>query len=158
MAQDDLAERVAYDPATGVFRWKASKYRSRIGTVAGRRHLSGHISIEVNGKTYYAHRIAWLFMTGQWPKDEIDHIDGDPSNNRFDNLREATHAQNLANRRNRRPGLKGASFDKKLGKWQSYIHPQGRKQSLGYFNTAEEAHAAYVAKAKEVFGDFARAA
>jgi HNH endonuclease/AP2 domain len=154
----DFRERLTYDPATGVFRWKVSGHKVRVGMVAGTKHRGGHIAIRVKGKVYYAHRLAWLFMTGQWPKDQIDHIDGNPANNRFDNLREATHAQNCANRRHRGPGLKGAVFDKSTGKWHSRIRHQGKKKYLGYFNTAEEAHAAYVAKAEEVFGAFARAA
>jgi hypothetical protein len=87
-------------------------------------------------------------MTGKWPK-EIDHIDGDPLNNKWSNLREATRSQNNANKVGIAGGLKGASFHKASGLWRADI-----KKGLGYFHTAQEAHEAYVVAAKKLHGEF----
>ena len=154
------AERVRelfdYDPDTGLFtRRIAIGYRGRFrkGDIPGTDNKNGYIRIIVDYKKYYAHRLAWLHVFGYLP-DEIEHIDNNKSNNRIVNLRSATHAQNSSNapKRRRNAGLKGAYPYK--GRWKSSIASAGKQIHLGVFDTAEEAHDAYVAAAKKYHGDF----
>lgn len=94
-----LKELLHYNPETGVFTWARSVgQRARIGRVAGSKVPSGYIKISVSKRVYSAHRLAWLYMTGSWPENEIDHVDNNPSNNAFSNLRAATKSQNAQNR------------------------------------------------------------
>lgn len=157
-----LKEVLSYDPETGEFRWAAPRPKIRVGEIAGTKipeHNMGRIMILIDGKRYAAHRLAWLYTHGRWPKNQIDHIDLNRQNNRIVNLREATNGQNCANRRCfGKSGLKGASFSTKSGKWHAQITHKKRCISLGFYDSAEEAHAVYVAKAIELHGEFARAA
>ncbi len=117
----------------------------------------GYIYVLV-GKHYAAHRIAWLLMTGEWPKADIDHRNKNRADNRWVNLREATRSQNLANqgpRPNNTSGLKGVSWDAKNNKWVAQISKDGKARKIGRFQSKDEASAAYCAKAKELFGEFA---
>lgn len=108
-------------------------------------------------REYRAHRIIWLMMTGEWPPEEIDHIDHDPSNNRWANLRLASSSQNEINRgvpRNNTSGFKGVFFHAKQRRYSAYIKFHGKREHIGMFDTAEEAHAARRAREKELFGEF----
>jgi hypothetical protein len=158
-----LREVLDYDPDTGNFRWiKMLANRGPVGAIAGNVEL-GYVRIRIDGHRYFAHRLAWLYVTGEWPKREIDHIDGMPDNNRFANLREATRGEN---RRNSRKGKESKSQFKgvvyapysrsKTRKWRAVITAAKRTHHLGYFETPEEAHAVYAARARELFGEFAR--
>jgi hypothetical protein len=104
---DRLRELVAYDPETGIFTRKIviSKVGS-VGDVLGFVTNQGRLEISVAGKIYFAHRLAWLYMTGEWPQHTIDHIDGCPANNRLDNLRDVPHATNTENVRRARSNSK----------------------------------------------------
>lgn len=156
-----------YDAETGVFRWKwradlSDWDNKRIaGEIAGGSHdKNGRVRIEIMGRAYYAHRLAWLYMTGEWPEGLIDHRDTDAGNNRWENLRPATRSQNTANSKARlgsRSGLKGVSWRKREKKWVARIMKDGKSQSLGYFDKPEDAHAVYAMAAAETFGEFARA-
>lgn len=156
-----------YDPVSGCLRWKAKtspKSNRKIGDIAGTITAHGHIHVKIKGVEYFAHRIIWLWMTGNEPKEVVDHKDGCPFNNRWMNLRAASFSQNLGNSKvqiNNSAGLKGAHRYKQgeiYGKgWQSKITKNGKHYSLGHFATAEEAHAAYVSAAEKLFGEFARA-
>ena len=102
--------------------------------------------MHVDGRLYYLHRLAWLYVYGVWPF-EIDHIDGNKANNKISNLRNVSHAQNMQNiskRSKASSGLKGAYFHPKVKLWQAKIRYQNRTKSLGYFKTAEEASAMYL--------------
>jgi HNH endonuclease/AP2 domain len=147
-----------YDRETGEFRWrKRMNARVRAGHIAGTLTRDGYRVIAINGRPYRAHRLAWLYVTGKWCSLVIDHRDGDPSNNRWNNLRRATRSQNSANRRvprNNASGLKGVS--RYQGRWRATIHKEGRRHYLGIFSTREAAHAAYEAAARKLFGEFAR--
>jgi HNH endonuclease len=115
--------------------------------------------IGVGGRKYQASRLAWLWMTGEWPRDQIDHADTDPSNNRWANLRQATGTQNGANTRARSRnaiGLKGVSWYKRYDKYQAQIQTQGRQIHLGYFDIAQDASFAYDVAARSLFSPFAR--
>jgi hypothetical protein len=112
--------------------------------------------IWIDGKRYYAHRLAWLYMTGKFPDQQIDHIDQDGTHNIWRNLREATNTQNAANsrRRNNASGFKGV-FWQRSRRWRASIMVNSRRIHLGYFNTPEEAYAVYLAAAQKYFGEFA---
>jgi hypothetical protein len=148
-----LRELLAYDPETGAFTWRVGQ---RAGKVAGSVHSKGYARIWVGGRSYRAHRLAWLYVTGAWPVAQLDHANGARDDNRFVNLREATNAENGHNRKTNNPcGFKGVRQQKK--RWCARIGKNGRRIFLGLFATPEEAHAAYVAAATEHHGEFARA-
>lgn len=151
-----------YSPADGVFRWKQKISRKVIvGKIAGTINGGGYRQIQIAGTMCRASRLAWLYVHGEWPPDQIDHINGNRADDRIANLRLADQSQNNANRRAPRTntsGLKGVSFIPQSGKWQAHIQWRRAQKNLGSFPTAEEAHAAYVAAARALFGDFVRAA
>jgi HNH endonuclease/AP2 domain len=153
-----LCELLDYDDQTGEFRWlKQTSPRVRVGQIAGMRNRDGYRFIAIDGRIYPAHRLVWLYKTGKWRSGMIDHRDGDPSNNHWDNLRPATQSQNCANRRVPRHntcGLKGVSQHR--GRWCASICKKGRKYFLGCYSTPQEAHAAYAKAAHKLFGEFAR--
>ena len=154
-----LRELLHYDPETGVFRWVARGHNTTSGTVAGYLHKKGYQMIAIDGRQYRAHRLAWLYVHGFWPSDQIDHIDGIRHNNHIANLRQATNCQNCQNSKrpcNNTSGFKGASWHRQIGKWKAQIMVDGDKIYLGIFATAEEAHAAYCAAAVQHYGEFAR--
>ena len=92
-----LRELLSYDPATGKFLWRVGRQCMRAGAVAGATEVQGYRVIKIDGKIYKAHRLAWLYVTGEWPPEEIDHKNTDPQDNVWSNLRLATHSQNQAN-------------------------------------------------------------
>lgn len=149
----DLMGLLHYSPETGEFKWIVTRGRmARAGCVAGTDN-NGRRYIKVNGRLRIAARLAFLYMTGREPKGCIDHIDGNPKNNSWANLRECTHAENMQNKRrykNNKAGLLGVSpAPRRCGKpWRATIKVDGRCHHLGIFNTEKEAHLAYCA-AKE---------
>jgi len=164
--QELLREWFDYNPTTGIFVWKKEprEIGPRLGLVAGTNNRK-YVMISVPGfRQLGAHRIAWIYMNGLTIGGaEIDHIDGDTSNNAIANLRLATSREQKRNKRvqsNNRSGLKGAFFHacRKGKKWRSQIKVGERLIFLGYFDTAEQAHEAYGNAAREHFGEFARAA
>lgn len=143
-----------YDPETG--EWTRVKTGEPIGAI----DVSGYCYFYVRGIRVWAHRAAWLYVTGVWPSDEIDHRDRDRSNNRWDNLREATRQQNSANfpvMANNKIGLKGVSLCKATGRYRADITVSQKKFNLGRYDTPEAAHEAYRQAASNAFGEFARA-
>jgi hypothetical protein len=148
-----LRELLAYDPETGVFTWRTGP---RAGMVAGGLKSYGYLAV---WRCYKSHRLAWLYMTGDWPLTQIDHINRVRTDNRFDNLREATHAENVRNsgrRKDNASGFKGVSWHQRGKCWQVSIFKDGRRVHLGSYKTTEEASAAYAAAAQRMFGEFAR--
>lgn len=125
ITQEQLKLILNYDPETGEFNWLVKpRNRASIGGVAGHLRKNGYREISIKGKKYYAHRLAWLYMTGSWPKEHIDHINGNPSDNRFCNLREATRSQNMHNQgvcSNNTSGYKGVCWHKSNQKWEACI-------------------------------------
>lgn len=145
-----LRERVHYSPETGVFVW--STLAGRWGRLPAGRAAGGFVGnyfkIHIDGRLYYAHRLAWLYMTGHWPIGEVDHINGNPRDNRFANLRDV-HAninrQNMVRAQsNNKCGLLGASWHAGDKKWRARIALNGKTTYLGAYDSAEMAHAAYV--------------
>lgn len=144
---------VAYDPDTGVF---TSLETGRIVTYP---HGSGYLRVCVARRDYLAHRLAWLLVHGKWPPKHIDHINGDKTDNRLCNIRPVEVWQNRANSRKgsgKSSRLKGVSRRSDCDRWAAKVSKQGVTYRLGLFTTEEAAHAAYVAKARELFGDYAR--
>lgn len=156
-----VRELLHYDPLSGVFTWKVRcRPQTPVGTIAGRTDKDGYISVGINKKLYKAHRLAHLYMTGEWPAEQIDHINGVRSDNRWSNLREATNQQNQMNTRkqsNNTSGFKGASWSRTARKWQAMVGINGKQYSLGYFDTPEAASAMYEGAAAILFGNFKRA-
>lgn len=153
LSPDVVRSLLRYEPETGNFiRLVQTSRRIKVGDVAGGKNAIGYIQVSVAGHVCLAHRLAWFYMTGEWPKDQIDHINGDRSDNRWSNLREADKALNMQNQRrapkhNRSTGLLGAS--KSRYGYRSQIWISDQHYHLGYYKTAEEAHQAYlVAKRK----------
>jgi hypothetical protein len=153
-----LRELFAYDPETGNVSWLRDRIGANNSIRARAGDGAGYRQVEVDGRVLQCHRVAWALVTGRWPKCEIDHRNGKRDDNRWENLREATHQQNAHNRRVRKDsasGLKGVSFHRRTGKWQAYIGLAGEQKYLGLFETRAAAHRAYLAAAKERFGAFA---
>lgn len=154
---------VSYDPETGVFVWKVNPSNRRVGDECGDiKKDSGYRLISVDCRRYRAHRLAWLYMTGAWPTEQVDHKNGVRSDNRWSNLREATQRQNSANmmRRNNKTGVKGVIRYQgpKHVRFRANIMVDGHTNYLGSFKTLEAAAEAYRIAAEKHFGEFARAA
>jgi hypothetical protein len=161
LTAEHLRRVLLYDPHTGLWKWKqGGKGRPKEpdwwpGTVTSQRK---YLSVSVGRLAYYAHRLAFLYMTGEWPKEQVDHIDGDRSNNRWANLREATGSQNKYNtgrRGHNTSGFRGV-YHHRDGGWIARIKIGEKRVSLGYFATPEEASRAYEAAAQEHFGEYYR--
>lgn len=163
LTQECLKQILHYCPETGVFTWlRPTGRRAKIGMIAGAlTGRFGYRTITINNERYYAHRLAWFYMTGEWPKETIDHKNGVPGDDRWENLREATRSQNSANRKamsDTRAGLKGAIWHPQSQSWVSAIVHRGKSTFLGKFATAEAAHAAYTKAARDLHGEFAKVA
>lgn len=164
LTQERVRELLWYDPETGVLTW-----RERINSIgrrfpwsskpAGRINPRGYVVVRIGHKVYRAHRVIWLGMTGELPP-EVDHKDDlNKSNNRWTNLRAATSSKNQMNtvpRSDNASGYKGVHWDNTSKKWKAQLGHEGKRHSLGYFSTAEEAYVAYCNAARIYFREFAR--
>lgn len=159
-----LKLRVDYSPETGNFIWKPRKKNPLwtgkwAGKVAGRVNCHGYIAFPIDGRMYTGHRLAWLYMTGEWPQKEIDHINGIRSDNRWENLRLASKSQNKQNVKlssRNTSGFKGVSWSRQNKKWIAQIAANGCKIHLGGFDTKELAYEAYCLAAGKLHGEFAK--
>ena len=155
--------RLHYDPDTGIFTWRERPGRNQwnsahSGKRAGSAHNCGYWFIGIDLQYYLAGRIAWLYMTGAWPKNEIDHRNLNRADDRWENLREATHAQNSTNRRVRADntsGHAGISWCARTKKWAAHVQVNGRPRHVGYFACLDEAVAARRAGEALHYGEFA---
>ena len=155
---DRLREAFHYDPDTGLFTWKISPRRAKKGDIAG-CNSHGYIVIGIDQKMYPAHRLAWLYMTGEWPSAQVDHIDLNRSNNSWNNLRAASHCENQRNKstqKNNTSGHKSVCWHNRQRKWNAQIKVMGKTVYLGRFQSFEDAAFAYSSAAKLHHGEFAR--
>ena len=156
LTADQLTELLDYSPDSGLFVWRVNMAKNKTaGQIAGCLCSGGYIGIRIDGRRYMAHRLAWLWMTGAWPKVQIDHKNCVKDDNRWVNLREANHSQNGANcglRSHNKSGVRGVHWSERFKRWRAQV---GREH-LGWFATKEEAVEAYRTRAKETFGDFYR--
>jgi hypothetical protein len=147
---DQLRAILHYSPETGKFIWKVKTCRKVVpGATAGYIKFDGYRIIKINKRNYRANRLAWFYITGNWPTGDIDHIDGDPRNDAFTNLRDVSTAGNIQNQkrataRNKTGGLLGVSKLKRSKRWRARICTNGVHKLIGWFDTPEEAHQAYV--------------
>lgn len=141
-----LREALHYNPDTGAFTWRIrSGGTATVGTPAGHHDTHGYVKISLDGGRYYAHRLAFLYMTGSWPKEQVDHINRDRADCRWANLRAAdrfVNARNTGARRRNRLGVKGVS-QLPHGSFRATIYRDGKTYRLGCFPTIEQAAAAY---------------
>ncbi len=156
----ELREYLNYNEETGELTWKKSPARRvKVGDVAGTTIVEGYKRFKFKGRNHAAHRIAFAIVHGYWPTPGCDHINGNTLDNRACNLREATHAQNMWNKRvgrNNKSGIKGVHWHKLVGKWVASIKRDGKTIVAGYYQDLSVAADA-VAKLREQFhGDFAR--
>jgi hypothetical protein len=171
LTAEKLRELLHYNPDTGIFTWKkrpahkgqdmtwnARFAGKRAGTI---QKKEGYRRIRIHSHDYQEHCLAWLYMTGEWAADMVDHANLIRSDNRWDNLRSATGSENCANAKlssRNTSGFKGVCWYRAYSKWRAQIMVRGKHVTIGYFSNPEEAHAAYVAAAEKYFGKFARAA
>lgn len=154
LTAERLRELLIYDPDTGMFQWKPRPYRRALAQ-AGSINRKGYRVITIGDRQYNASHLAWLYVYGEWPDDELDHKDTNRANDRIDNLREAEPVENRANvHPASNSGFKGVRVKRKRA--EASIVTRGKGIYLGTFDTPEEAAAAYHAKAVELYGEFAR--
>lgn len=154
LTQNYLKELLYYNQITGVFTWKARpkqrpQWNARYaGAKAGSLDTNGYLRITINGSRYSAHRLAWFYVNGVWPENEIDHIDRDKTNNRISNLRDVDKSENQQNKiaaqRNSRTGFLGVHYCRKRENFVAKIMINKKRFHIGYFKTAEEASQAYM--------------
>lgn len=154
---EELSRVLTYDPQSGELTWLVSvggrgrqghSGKFPAGTVAGSSTRGSYCRIRLNGRIYYGHRIAWALTYGSWPTKNIDHIDGNPTNNKLANLREVSQQQNIQNQRRALPnntsGLLGVGWHNQAGKWRARITVGQKSHHLGLFDTPDTAHEAYL--------------
>ncbi|GAB2471841.1 HNH endonuclease [Comamonas humi] len=149
---EKLREKLAYDPETGLLTWiEKAPGRSRSKS-AGNPNGSGYIQICVDGTRFKAHRVAWAIHFGQWPSGQIDHINGNRSDNRLCNLRDVSPALNAQNRHvaTSDSAPMGTTFHKRDKRWIAQIYIDGKQTHIGSFDTADQAHEAYRQRKREM--------
>lgn len=161
ITEEKLKETLDYNHENGVFTWKvANSNRVKVGDIAGSLNkITRYQEIGYQGKLQYAHRLAWLYMYGEFPDKFIDHINGDRSNNCISNLRVCSNGENMRNTgisKNNTSGFKGVSWCKRRCKWEANAALNGKKKFLGYFLTEQEASAVYQEFASANHGGFYR--
>ncbi len=150
ITQERLQELLHYNPDTGVFTWKVRTSNSvHVGDIAGNRFTKAdgksYLQIQIDYKLYKAHRLAWLYTHGQFPEGEMDHINGDGTDNRLINLRDVTSSENSRNRRlqsNNASGTCGVSWYESRRKWRAEIRADSKRLHLGLFENIQDAIAA----------------
>jgi hypothetical protein len=170
LTQLRLRELLVYEPETGVFWWRVQSNVANGPTLGVRRRwanqragaltVQGYYIINVDGERFRAARLAWLYMTGLWPDEHIDHIDGNSADDSWLNLRQATRSENMANakllRTNNVSGARGVYWNKRRSKWHARVSFQNCHYHCGYFDSFEEAVKARDAKAVQLHGAFAQ--
>jgi hypothetical protein len=158
IAHDRLKELLHYDPLTGIFTRKVrTAQRHQVGDradfiISGGNQV-GYYRVTVDSVRYMAHRLAWFYVHGVWPAEDIDHKDGDRGNNRIDNLRDVTNQVNRENirkpRKDNESGFLGVVFHAPTNRWRARIQLNGKGRHIGLYDTAEEAHQAYLVEKRK---------
>lgn len=156
-----VSSLLSYNAKTGGFVWRVDRGRFRCaGKRAGHLGTEGYWILKIDGYNFQGQRVAWLLKTGNWPDLEVDHEDTNRANNRWENLRQATHGQNQSNGvayKNNTLGVKGVSpMPKQPGRFRVRIRKDGIERHIGCFNSLEEAGVAYASAAQELHGRFGR--
>lgn len=161
LEQSTLKEFLSYNPETGLFTWLISRGTAKAGAIAGSVSVDvngrKYIRLRINKQQYKAHRLAWLYMTGEWPENLVDHKDGDGLNNVWSNLRKATKSENNHNQvlnANNTSGVKGVYWHKNIKKWRAQIVCHGKNKHVGYFDSIPEAQSAIQRVREELHGEF----
>ena len=149
MNHEYLREILSYDPETGEFKWAVRRKGTRgLGSTAGVTLSNGYRQIMIDGNHYLEHRLAYMWMTGDFPSQDIDHINRDRADNRWFNLRVVNKSENMFNRRldkRNKFGYTGVSWDASRGKWKANIQAYRKPEFLGFFDSVESASSAYQA-------------
>jgi hypothetical protein len=156
LSHEHLLEHLRYEPETGLFWWLKKVGRRRLDVPAGATDTGGYRQIYIIGRLWMAHRLAWFYVHGVWPEEDLDHRDRDRSNNRIANLRPATRPQNTANAtgKGNATGFTGVHLDKRSGRFLASIGHDYKVVHLGTFDTAEAAHEAYVQRKRQLHPEF----
>ncbi len=143
ITQSELKSLLKYNFKTGNFTWRENRRPCiKAGDIAGHKGKNGYIQIKISGKKYLAHRLAFLYVKGYFPEDDVDHKNGNPSNNWWKNLREVSKTCNLRNTKNQQrntSGIKGVVLVEKTDKWGVSIGVNGKGISLGHYSCFDEA-------------------
>lgn len=153
---EQIRERINYNPETGIITWRTIKgTKTKVGQIAGNVHAAGYTRVRIDDVMYKAHRLAWVWMTGNWPSGIVDHINRNNADNRFCNLRVVTHKQNIENNNGQgyrsRSGVKGVYWHNQSKKWRSQICHFQKVIHIGLFNSIEEAQKARIAAELKYF-------
>lgn len=158
LKQERLKEKLEYDLNTGIFTWIVKHPGVKTGSSAGCKLNSGAIQIMIDGKKFAAHKLAFLYVTGMWP-DEVDHINGNNSDNRWFNLRVCNHSQNLLNRkidRRSSTGKKNVTVDPRTGKYRVVLSIDGKRKWIGSYDSLEMAELIAIESRIKYHGEYAR--
>ena len=163
---DYLRSILRYDGETGTLWWRhrddmRKEWNTRFAHTQAfyTSHSKGYVVGTINNRKYFAHRVAFALHYGEWPSGEVDHINGNKTDNRIQNIREATNSENMRNTgkySTNKSGKKGVCFDKRSGRWHAQIMRDYKKIHLGYFTTPEEAHAAYCDASTKYHGEYGK--
>lgn len=160
ITQNKLKRLLHYNQDTGIFTRKVATCNTvKVGDIAGHKRMDGYVVISLGNNSYFAHRLAVLYMENKLYPHHVDHINGIKDDNRWCNLREATSSQNAANtgvRKDNTSGFRGVSWDEKRKKWKTRINVDGKEIHLGRYKFLIQAANAYVLASIKYYGEFAR--
>ena len=149
LSAEEVRRRLDYDPSTGCFR------KRETGRIVGYVNSGGYVHVKIDGRPFLAHRLAYVWMMGQWPEHEVDHQNRNRADNRWANLRPANRSQNTHNTASTRSATGAKGVHRSRGRFRAVIMHDGKSLSLGTFATVAEARQAYAGAARRLYGDYA---